>query len=75
MSEEDIQPTKEDEIYCSNCTILVKRKVVACLNCRVQIKELKVSDKIISPVEKNIMKKTKSKSPKGALKVGAIIFS
>ncbi len=60
MSQENIQPKKENEIYCPNCAKPIKKEAVICPNCGVQIKELKASDNIISPV-KNKVEKTKVK--------------
>ena len=61
MNEEDIQPKKENEIYCPHCAKPIKKDAVECPHCGVKIKELKVSDNIISPVKKNKVEKTKVK--------------
>ena len=42
MSQENIQPKKEDEIYCPNCAMPIKKEAVVCSHCGVQIKESKV---------------------------------
>ena len=60
MNEEDIQPKKENEIYCPHCAKPIIKDAVECPHCGVQIKELKVSDNIISPVEKTKVKIVKS---------------
>ncbi len=68
MNEENIQPKKEDEIYCPSCARPIKKAAVICHHCGVQVKELKVSTEIKTMRPKQKLKKGRRK-PGGARKV------
>jgi len=42
LIQENIQPKKEDEIYCPSCAKPIKKGVVVCPHCGVQVKDLRI---------------------------------
>ena len=76
MSKENIQPKKENEIYCPHCAKPIRKEAVICPYCGVQVKEFRLSDeiKVKSPEKKVKVKRTKSGRSKKALKTIGIIF-
>ncbi|MBM3709280.1 MAG: hypothetical protein FJW61_02505 [Actinobacteria bacterium] len=46
MSQESIQPKKEDEIYCPNCATPVKKEAVMCSYCKFMLKDFKAVQKL-----------------------------
>ncbi len=77
MNEGNIQLKKEDEMYCPNCAMPIKKEAVICPYCKVKLKELKVSEgfKTESQVDKIEIKRKKPGRFKRVLKTIIIIFS